>query len=574
MQYTKLTRKLPLFIVCTTLLFSLQVSAQQVPDAGSLLKEISRPPVQPVAPQTIKPLVPNQRPIKSDGQKILVKGFHIQGGILINEAELQLQLQHAIGKKLTFAQLQSLTLNLVGYYVSKGYVARAILPPQDITNGIIEIQVIEGKRGSLNIDNQGKLINSARVQGFIDQRLPIGAAMDFARLGEAMNILNEQPGIKAKVAITRGTGEGDVDLVVTAKGKPLVTTDVVVNNQGSRSTGEAQVQGAVTLNNPTGRFDTASLFVNANEGSAYVRADYSVAVDSSSLRIGVNASHLRYDVVQSSLSTLDPNGSARTYGINASYLLSYREDFKLRLTGSLDEKTLIDRTSTGETNNLNIRVASFGFSGFVQSEPSTFLAGGTTTFGVDLNVGDNTQSNGGALTTDNTTRQIEGHYAKLSFNLGHIRPITNTWSVSANLHGQLANKNLNSTERFSLGGIRGVRAYPVGEANGDEGWLFNIELRKNINQTLAATIFVDAGGIKLNDSTWANWNGSNTRLKNRYELYGVGVGFDWRFMPDALFSASLAVPIGENVGRDSNDHNVDGRESDQVRLWLTVTARI
>lgn len=494
-----------------------------------------------------------------------MQGFRIQGAILIGEAELQAQLSHAIGKEYSLAKLQTLTLNLVGYYARKGYVARVVLPPQEIVGGIVEIRIIEGKRGSLNIDNQGKLIDSARVQGFIDQRLPSGAAMDLSRLGEAMNILNDQPGIEAKTAIVRGSGEGDVDLVVTAADKPLVTTDVGVNNQGSRGTGEVQAQGSVVLNNPTGRFDAASLLVNANKGSTYLRADYSLAVGDTGLRMGVNASRMRYEVVQPGMTNLDPHGTAGTYGINASYPLSHREDFKFVITGSYDDKTLIDQTSAGETSDQEIRVTNVGFSGVVQPI--------ATTFGVGLSVGDSNQGNEGARTTDSVSRGVEGSYTKLSYNFGHIRPIAEQWSISTALRGQFANKNLNSTERFNLGGPKGVRSYPAGEAGGDEGWLLNIDLRKEVNQTLAATIFADAGSIKVNDATWDNWNTGNTRLENRYELYGVGAGFDWRLAPNAVLSMSMAVPIGENPGRDINDRNSDSRDSDQARIWFSLGAQ-
>ena len=42
---------------------------------------------------------------------------------------------------------------------------------------------------------------------------------------------------------------------------------------------------------------------------------------------------------------------------------------------------------------------------------------------------------------------------------------------------QLANKNLDSSEKFTLGGIGGVRAYPSGEASGDEGRKISFDLK-------------------------------------------------------------------------------------------------
>lgn len=552
-------------------LWSTNLYAQQPPDAGTLLREQPTPPVLPSTPQKIEPAAPVEQAAEVAGPKILVKGFRIKGAVLISETELQDQLKGAVGKELTLGQLQNLALYLVGYYVQQGHIARVIVPPQDIKDGIVEIQVIEGKRGSLNIDNQGSQVDSARVQGFIDQRLAKGAPMSLITLGEAMNILNEQPGVEAKVAMAPGKGEGEIDLDLRTTATRLVTASVGVNNQGTRATGRYQAQGSISLNNPTSRFDVASFLVNASEGTTFVRADYGVAVGNSGLRLGANASYLDYQITLDSLSALDSHGTASTAGLAASYPLARRNDFNLSLTGSYDYKKLIDKTSTGETGNRRVNVISLGLDGYGQFN-NTLLAGGVTSFGLNLNVGDSQQNNAAALATDSTSRQIEGGFAKLGFNLGHIRPITQDWNFTTSLRGQLASQNLDSTERLSLGGPGGVRAYPVGEANGDEGWILNLNARHSLSDKLAATVFLDAGGIRLNHDTWAGWNAANPRLENSYQLYGAGAGLDWRFAPNALLSATLAAPIGSNPGRDTNNHNTEGKK-DQARLWLSLNAR-
>lgn len=555
--------------LCTPI-WSTNLYAQQTPDAGTLLKEQPKPPSQPVAPQKILPPTGVEKPAEA-GPKVLVKGFRIKGAVLISEAELQGQLREAVGKELTLGQLQNLALQLVGYYVQKGHIARVIVPPQEIKDGIVEIQVIEGKRGSLNIDNQGKQIDSARVQGFIDQRLAKGAPMSLITLGEAMNILNEQPGVEAKVAMAPGKGEGEIDLDLRATGTQPVTAGVGVNNQGTRSTGRYQAQGSISLNNPTGRFDIATLLVNASEGTTFVRADYGMAVGNSGLRLGANASYLDYQVTLDSLSALDSHGTASTAGLAASYPLARRTDLNLSLTGNYDYKKLIDKTIAGETGNRRVNVVSLGLGGYGQFN-NALLAGGVTSFGLNLNVGDSHQHNAAARSTDSISRQIEGGFAKLGFNLGHIRPITQDWNFTTSLRGQLASQNLDSTERLSLGGPGGVRAYPVGEATGDEGWILNLVANHKISDKLTNRVFLDAGGIRLNHDTWATWNAGNPGLKNDYQLYGVGAGLDWRVTSNALFSVTLAAPIGSNPGRDTNNHNTEGKK-DQARLWLSLNAQ-
>lgn len=541
--------------------------AQTAPDAGRLLREQPKPPVVvPTKPATILPSTPEEAPA-TQGQKILVKGVRIKGAVLIPESELAAQLQGAIGKELNFRQLQGLTTVLMDYYAQKGYLARVILPPQDIKDGIVTLQVIEGKRGNLQINSNGTRIDAARVERFIDHRIGSGDAMSTSNLGETLNILNDQPGIAANASLVPGKGEGVTDLVVNATDKPLVNYNVGVNNGGSIGTGVVQAGGGITFNNPTGHFDAASIMANVSNGTTYGRLDYSLAVGDAGLRLGANASHLYYHLTQSTFAALNATGSADTFGFSASYPLARRATFNFGLTGSYDDKRLVDNTIAGETDSRHVTVSTLGFSGY------TMLSGrAVASFGGSYSFGKSDQRNTAALATDSTTRQVQGSFSKIDYNAGYLQPITRNWSLNATLRGQFAGKNLDSVERFSLGGPDAVRAYPVGEAIGDEGWLLSLAATDKISDSLATNVFLDTGGIRLNHSIWANWNAGNPNLANTYQLSGLGVGLDWRLFPTALLTASIAAPLGNNPGRDVNGNNSDGY-GNHTRGWVSLNAQ-
>lgn len=546
------------------------LQAQQVPDAGRLLREQPKPPA--VAPAQPAPIVPAAPAAKPDaGPTVVVKGFRIQGALLIPEAELQAQLKGAIGKELSFAQLQALGLQLTGYYVQKGYIARVVLPPQDIKDGIVVLRVVEGKRGSMRINKQGERVDEARVGRFIDNRLTGGEAMDIARLGEALAILNEQPGVDAKLSIAPGKGEAEIDLDVTAADKPLLNWTLGANNTGSAGTGQEQLNGSLALNNPSGGFDAASLQINASQGATFGRADYSRAVGDSGLRLGINASRLDYRLVLATFRALRGEGSASTLGLNASYPLARRSDFNLSLTAAADGKQLVDRTVAGETGNRNVTVASLGLDGYRVDGPDTLLSGGITRFGANFVVGNSDQRNRAALVADRAGRQIQGGFSKLAYSLGRLQSLSEQWSLDAGLRGQFAGNNLDSTERFSLGGPSGVRGYPGGEASGDEGWLLNANLIYSMSDSVRLSSFIDAGGVRINRRTWAGWNAGTPGLPNSYELAGAGLGLDWRPAANILVNAILAGPLGTNPGRDARGRDADNDTG--VRSWLSITAQ-
>lgn len=552
-------------VVCVAFLILSPSLVLAAPDAGDILRQQPKPPAA-VSPQKapVAPEVPAATE-KDIGPKILVKGFRIQGALLIPEAELVAQLKDAIGKELSFRQLQGTTTVLIAYYAQKGYLARVILPEQDIKDGIVTLQVIEGRRGNMRIDSNGARIDAARVERFIDHRLANGEAMNIPNLGEALNILNEQPGIAVTSSLALGKGEGDIDLIVNANEKPLVDVSIGANNHGSRGTGVLQANGGITLSNPTGHLDAASLMTNISDGTTYGRLDYSFAAGDAGLRLGTNASHLSYRLTQSSFSALQAKGTADTVGLTASYPLARRTEFNLSLTGSYDDKRLVDNTVAGETGNRHVRVSNLGLSGYTQN-------GSIISFGGNYSFGNSDQRNAAALATDATARQVQGSFSKVSYNAGYLRPITQSWSFNATLRGQFASKNLDSAERFSLGGPDGVRAYPIGEAGADEGWLLSLTATDKLSDTLATNVFFDTGGVRLNRNIWANWNASNTNLPNTYQLSGLGIGFDWRILPNALLNASVAAPLGSNPGCDVNGLNSDGSKN-QPRAWLSLNAQ-
>ena len=76
--------------------------------------------------------------------------------------------------------------------------------------------------------------------------------------------------------------------------------------------------------------------------------------------------------------------------------------------------------------------------------------------------------------------------------LGH------TVNLHINLHSQLASKDLDGSEQFSLGGADGIRAYPQGEASGSSGYQATAELRYATSiANLSLATFYHWGEVEL-----------------------------------------------------------------------------
>ena len=551
------------------LVFALQgapdVHAQTVPDAGQILREQPTPAPPPAARPPAADPAPAAASAADDGPWIRVQAVRITGARLLPTATLEAQLAHLVGRELSFAQLQQAALLLTAAYAERGYLARVFLPPQEVVDGQVSFQVVEGRRGRLRVEQQGQRIDAARVQAFVDHRLPAGAPLDLSALGETLAVLNEQPGADVNAALAAGAAEADVDLSLRLRDTPPVTSALTVNNHASRGVGTLQSVGSVTLNNPTGRFDAASLLASASEGSAYLRADYSLALGVDGTRVKAHAAVLSYRLVQESFRPLRAHGTALAWGLSASRPLARRQAFSATLSGGAEFKRLVDQANGGESGNRQIQVAHAGLSGMAVLGAG--VRPGEMAFGVVATAGHVDQRNTAASAADAAGRGTQGGFAKLGLNLGWRQSLPGDWTVGVNGSGQWAGGNLDSSEQFVLGGAGGVRAYPSGEATGDAGWLLSASIGRQIGQQLLVSAFVDGGEITLNHTPLP------ATVRNRHGLAGAGLSADWQFAARSALRLVIAAPLGHNPAAATSGNDADSRRSGGARLWASVAAQ-
>ena len=123
--------------------------------------------------------------------------------------------------------------------------------------------------------------------------------------------------------------------------------------------------------------------------------------------------------------------------------------------------------------------------------------------------------------------------------------------------GQFTVDRLDSSEKFSLGGPTGVRAFPVGEAPADRAHLVSAELRYafpsregGLPGALVGALFMDWGHARLDRDPSA---GNGVFDKNNRILSGVGVGLNWATAASWSAQASLAWRVQGDLVNDKLD---------------------
>jgi hemolysin activation/secretion protein len=160
---------------------------------------------------------------------------------------------------------------------------------------------------------------------------------------------------------------------------------------------------------------------------------------------------------------------------------------------------------------------------------------------------------------------------KLDYTILRTRKASLWGSVFLSFRGQFSNKNLDSSQKFILGGPTGVRAYPVGEGSGDEGSAITGEVRYDLDcmpSWLKTQLvgFADTGRVRLHKDVW-DGAVTNATGKNSYRLSGWGAGVN--FSQSDRFSLRLAYSraIGDNDGRNSDGTNTDNLGG-KGSVWL------
>lgn len=543
-----------------------QVFAQTAPDAGTILRDVERN-LQIAPVKTLPPVeLPDAESNQTAGIKVLVKEFRITHTRLIQEAELQSVVAEFVGKELNFEQLQSVALKVSDYYRKKGFFARVFLAHQVIKDGIVEITVVEGTLGRVDVETPaGSRLKSDVAKQTILAQQKIGAPLRPEDAQRGLRILNEIPGYSATATLQPGEKEGETNLLAKAQDTPLLSGLGMLDNYGVKSTGENRFIVGLSVNNPSGQGDQLGLFGLYSTGTQFARAAYTARVGYDGLRLGVNASALRY-TLGGSFASLNASGTADTWGFSSIYPMLMKTGMNLYLDAAFDHKHLVNTAQGTNTSDKTIGDLTLALRGDRIDE----IAGrGINQFNLALTSGNATFANAADLAADRASANTDGSFQKITYTATRLQKLTDTTGLFINLSGQFANKNLDSSEKFSLGGPNGIRAYPMGEAPGDEGWMINAEARHNLSDGLQLVGFLDTGHIQLNQNAWANWNAPVANKPNTYQLSGAGVALNYVSKNGFMVRSSLAARVGSNPGHDANGNDSDGSKS-QARMWVQL----
>ncbi len=521
--------------------FVMAAAAQQAPDAGRVLQEVlkDRAPehARPAPVMELQKDRPEQQALST--QPLRVEGFRFSGNTVLSAAGLAGIMAPYAGKEVSLADISRGVEEITRAYHARGYLfARAYIPEQQVVDNVVEIAIVEGRYGQVRLrrpDGDSRM-RSWPLEGML-ARLTPGDLVRLSDLERVVLLINDLPGVDAKAIVARGSQAGTVDLTVDLKYTRRVTGSVELDNYGALNLGEYRLGAGVEILSPLGIGDRISLrgLMSHAGGLQFGRGSYSMPVSYYGTKAGFAISRLRYSL-SGIPGVVQGEGNATVGSVFLTHPLLRSSTTNFFVQTNYDAKQLNDFQNGIVTQEKQSQVATLGLS----ADHNDALFGGGLTLG-------SVAYSRGQLTIDvpaNVPSTTAGSFNKTLFSLSRLQSLGKSFSLYAAGSGQVASKNLDSSEKFVLGGANGVRAYPQGEGIGDEGYLGTLEGRwapefgKNVfgftRSNLYFSVFADYGRVQLErDLTIAG-------TSNYSSLSGKGLGFSWGRDNDWLVKAAAA----------------------------------
>lgn len=520
-----------------------QASPAPAPDAGSVLQQIQRATTTPPAAATPAPELRVPRavvPPSSGGPRIEVKGFRIAGIAPARAEPLLPLLNRYVGPGKTLADLEDAAKDIEVALQRAGlFLAQAYVPEQNLNDGIVTLQVLEGRIGAVQVETEPGVKVSPAYLDRIVAMLRGNPVAERELVERALFTLGDLRGISVSSALTPGDKVGQADLTIkVAAAKPWAAT-LDFDNAGSIFTGRARFYAGGEWFNLAGRGDVASIKTQFSSGSQFARLGWLVPVSDRGTKFGVAASFLKYELGTALFEPLDAEGTASALSFQLLHPQIRSRNNNLFLQASVDVRRFDD-----EVNSIALKskkgVTGYATFGVVGDFRDTLLGGGISNYALNAVVGRLKITTPDEAAVDAANYQSVGNYGKLTFSGSRLQGLPNKDYVFLGLQGQWASKNLDSSEKFSLGGPNGVRAYPSPESPSDLALVATWEYRKPIAiealpGDLVLSAFGDYGVGKLHETPLP------TDVDNIRRLVSHGLGVTYGNTRGLLVKGWVAV---------------------------------
>ncbi|MEM7792861.1 MAG: ShlB/FhaC/HecB family hemolysin secretion/activation protein [Cyanobacteria bacterium P01_C01_bin.118] len=528
------------------------------PEEQSLPPQETIPEEEPAVPEEI---LPDERPDITDVLNLEVcpalattaeLSFLANEIVVVGNTVLQSEIDQQVacyeGQEIRLSDLFNLRSRITKLYLEAGYITSGAFVPnnQELTAGVVQIQVIEGEIEDLQINGLTRL-----RQSYVRNQLTraISTPLNQRNLEEGLQLLQIDPALeRVNAELTAGNGPGKSLLILDLQEADTFTLSLGTDNYRSPSIGSVGANIGLTVRHPLGVGDTLTASYGVTDGLDLYDVSYAIPVNSrdGTLRFGASNSDSR--IVQDDFRDVGIRSETTTLsaGFRQPIVQTPSEEFALGLDfdWKRSESFILDDIpfsfSLGPEEGKSQVSALRFYQDWVKRSQSRVLAA-RSQFSVGIDAFDATVNDSG----------IDGRFFSWLGQFQWIEQVSPRFLVLTRVGAQLTPDALLPIERFSLGGIGTVRGYSQNQLVTDNAITGSVEFRIPVTKDpnkVQITPFLDAG---------IGWNNQIPDPDPSF-LAGLGVGVRWAINPDLSLRLDYGIPLVDvdNTGNSLQENGL------------------
>lgn len=540
---------------------SVAIAALVTPGSVMDTLEKPKPTLPPTPAQVVMPVQTAPSKHNPRARRFRVNAFHFSGNTVYPKHVLKRVLERYMDLELNLYDLNKAADAITTFYHDQGYMlARAVIPPQKVVDGLVKIQIVEGRIGKTIF--KGNHRYSDRFIATRTRALTPGTLVTTDQLETSLLLLNDLPGLSAKVVLEPGAEFGDTDAEIDLSEK-LFSASVGVNNHGRDETGKNRIDVSASLNSPFGWGD--QLTVGGSRTSAgltrFARLNYSIPLNTLGTRLSVGTSRVRYDVDSAHLAELGISGEVSSTDITVTHpLVRTRNQTEIISVGVKRDRLKQNALDSTLSDNA-ISVMNFSYL-------ANTINADTSVTNARFSLATNLKSVDDDISpAASNYSQQNAVLARWEMDVNHNAPFSGAWDLYFRANVMYSSQMLPDTEKFSIGGPSSVRGYRPSELRGDSGYLATMELRRPFSLAGRYGIFrltADTAEVTAK----ASGHGSNGYpfRDSSDRLHSAGFGASFYPTQNTVASFDVAQPIGKTTLNDGTE------VPRSTKFWVSISA--
>lgn len=470
--------------------------------------------------------------------------LRVKGNSLLDKKQLERTVYRFLGPNKSIDNVEAARTALETLYHNNGFQTVAVdIPEQDVKNGIVYLQVVEGKISKLRVKDSHYF-----SQGMIKQAVPElaeGTVPNFPKMQEQLAQLGAaSPDRQVTPVLRAGETPGTLEVDLKVKDEMPLHGRVELNGRNTSTTSRLRLVSSLRYDNLWQKFHSASVMYQVSpEDNNQVdvwAGTYAMPLFDSDTRLAF------YTVSSSSSAQIANAGALAVIGIGQIYGLRLVRPFKAmddylhNMTLGWDYKDFKEDLKLIGADSIKTPIS---YAPFLAQYSGTFNGKESVTnfdLGLHLSVrglGNDPQQ------FDQKRLGAKSNYVFVNGDLKHQHNLPLGMELVGRAAGQAANSPLISNEQFSMGGADSVRGYFETQALADDAVFGSLELHSphlgpsdwdDLNQLKVLTFFDAAKG-------WVKQALPGSSQGDFLASTGMGVRFKvWKHLSGAL---DVGVPL-------------------------------